>query len=183
MNQLMNNVQKFMNNMIKSPKTCEFRDFGQGSFCVKLTRPGVNLEIFFWRLCCKTPTTIRADVNKASSLVLVLSYQPGWWDDSTSCRGKSWCERDAMTWLRKRQRKHCPSLTQLTPEHANRSQLRCKTRSTYNLNISRTKHNTVCRLLQRTDTFPPISWNVICPVLWKTASDKVKYWLFICMSH
>lgn len=85
----MNNVRKFMTNMIKSSRTCEFRDFGQGSFCIKLTHPVVNLEIFFLRLCCKTPTTIRADVNKASSLVLALSYQPGRRDDSISCRGKS----------------------------------------------------------------------------------------------
>lgn len=133
MNRLMNHVRKFMTNMIKSSRTHEFRDFGQGSFCVKLTRPVVNLKIFL------ETAVNHQQQNKASSLVLLLSYQPGWWDDSISCCGKSWCEHDVMTWFRKRQRKRCPSLIQLTPEHTYRSQLRCKTRSTENLNISRIK--------------------------------------------
>lgn len=131
MNRLMNNVRKFMTNMIKSSKTHEFRDFGQGSFCVKLTRPVVNLKIFFGDSAVR-----HQQQNKASSPVLVLSYQPGRRDDSISCRGKSWRERNVMTRFRKRQRKHCPSLTRLNPEHTYRSQLRCKTRSTKNLNIS-----------------------------------------------
>lgn len=167
MNRLMNNVQKFMTNMIKSSRTREFRDFGQGSFCVKLTHPVVNPEIFFGRLCRKTPTTIRADANKASGLVLVPSYQPGWWDDSTSCRGKSWREHDVMTRLRKRQRKRCPSLTQLTPEHTNRSQLRCETRSTNDLNISRTKRYIIrfvaCySVLTHSLRFPEMSFALFC---------------------
>lgn len=167
MNRLKNNVRKFMTNMMKSSRTCVFRDFGQGSFCVKLTRPVVNLEIFFWRLCCKTPTTIRADVNKAQQPRVSAVLSTWLVGDSTSCRGKSWREHDVMTRLRKRQRKHCPSLTQLTPERTNRSQLRCETRSTNNLNISRTKRYIIpfvaCyTVLTHSLQFPILKLNIDC---------------------